>query len=96
MGIEWFRDLSIAILGFVASVVLVFMSVILYRLHRVAMSTMQSVETASQGLHDTVNLVQAVIEPLFPIVALIQGLRGGFKGFGRMFKKEYEGGKRDE
>jgi len=97
MGIEWFRDLSITILGLVASVVLVFMSVIMYRMYRNGIVDDAVDASGVAGVNDTVNMVQAVIEPLFPIMALIQGIRGGIKGFGKMFKKEFaDGGNRNE
>jgi hypothetical protein len=88
MGIEWFRDLSITILGLVASVVLVFLSVLLYRLQCVAKSTMLSVQAASAVTYDTVIQVQEGIKPLLSILALIQGISGGIKGISKLFKNE--------
>jgi len=87
LGIEWFRDLSITILGFVTTAVLIFTAVLVYRLYRKANSTLQLAKAASKITYDTVTLVQAGIKPLLPILALIQGIRGGFKGVGKIFKK---------
>ena len=88
MGIEWFRDLSITILGFVTSVVLIFMAIMVYRLYRQIKSTLQLVNAAAKTVRDTVTLVQEIIKPLLPILALIQGIRGGFEIISKMFKKE--------
>jgi len=40
VGIEWFRDLSIVILGFVTTAVLIFTAIVVYRLYRTIKSTM--------------------------------------------------------
>ena len=87
MGIEWFRDLSIAILGFVTTAVLIFTAVLVYRLYRTVKSTMLLVKAASKIAYDTVTLVQESIKPLLPILALIQGICGGFQGISKIFKK---------
>ena len=88
MGIEWFRDLSIAILGFVTTAVLIFAAVVVYRLYREAKSVLQLAKAASKIAYDTVTLVQEAVKPLLPILALIQGIRGGFEGISKIFKKE--------
>ena len=85
MGIEWFRDLSIAILGFVTTAVLIFVTVLIYSLYRKANSALQLAKTASKIAYETVTLVQQ--GPLVTILTLIQGIRGGFKGINKIFKK---------
>jgi len=72
MSIEWFRDLSIAILGFVTTAVLIFVTVLIYRLYRRTNSALLLVKAASKIAYDTVALVQEGIKPLLPILALIQ------------------------
>jgi hypothetical protein len=80
--------LSIAILGFVTTAVLIFTAILSYRLYRKAKSTLQLAKSASKIAYDTVSLVQGgIIKPLFPIFALIQGIRGGLKGISKIFKK---------
>jgi len=88
MSIEWFRDLSITILCFVTTAVLIFAAILVYRLYRTLMSIMLLVKAASKIAYDTVSLVQECIKPLLPILAVIQGIRGGFEGISKMFKKE--------
>jgi hypothetical protein len=97
MGIEWFRDLSITILGFVTTAVLIFGAILVYRLYRTLNSTLLLVKEASKMARDTTALLQESIKPLLPIVAVIQGIRGGFEVFRKMFKKESsEGGDSSE
>ncbi len=88
MGIEWFRDLSIAILGFVTTAVLIFTAILVYRLYRTIKSTLLLVKAASKIVYDTVTLVQEGIKPLLSILALIQGIRVGFKGISKNVQKE--------
>jgi len=88
MSIEWFRDLSITILFFVTTAVLIFAAILVYRLYRTLMSIMLLIKAASKIAYDTVSLVQECIKPLLPILAVIQGIRGGFEGISKMFKKE--------
>ena len=88
MGIEWFRDLSITILGFVTTAVLIFTAILVYRLYRTLTSTLLLIKAASKIALDTVTQVQEGIKLLLPIFALIKGIHGGFQGISKMFKKE--------
>jgi hypothetical protein len=88
MGIEWFRDLSITVFGFVASVVLIFGAILGYLLYSRIKSTLLSVNAAAKAVQDTVTVVQEIIKPLLPMLALIQGIRSGFEAILRIFKKE--------
>ena len=124
MGIEWFRDLSIIVMGFVTVVVLIFIAVLVYRLYRTLKSILSRVEATSKIAHDTVikiqeniemasnfahdtvatmqeniemaskfccdtvTTIQEAVQPLLPILGVIQGIRVGFEGLGNIFKKE--------
>ena len=94
MGIEWFRDLSIIILGITTSVVLVIITVLIYRLYRKADATLQMVKSTAKIAYDAVTFVQK--GPIPTILALIQGLRAGFEGIRDMFKKENNKGETNE
>jgi len=80
MGVEWTRDLSITILGFVASGVLIFAAVLAYRLYRETTSALSQLKAASKRACDTVSLIQELVKPLIPVVALVQGVREGLTG----------------
>jgi hypothetical protein len=86
MGIEWYRDLSITVLGFVTTGVLIFASVMFYQLRCEAKSALLSVKEASESVSDTVAMVQEGLRPLLPVLALIQGILGGVKNIGKIFK----------
>ena len=88
MDMAWFRDLSITILGFVATVALIFASILGYRLYRKAKSVLQLAESTMQSAEDIVTLVKEFIKPMLPVMALIQGICGGLGNIGNMFKKE--------
>ena len=97
MGIEWFRDLSITILCFVTTAMLIFASILGYRLYRKAKSALQLAESAAEKAYDTVTVVQEFIKPLLPIISLIQGICGGLGGISKIFNKgNNEGGNNDE
>ena len=97
MGIEWFRDLSITILGFVTTAVLIFASILGYRIYRKAKSALQLAESAAKKAYDTVTVVQEFIKPLLPIISLIQGICGGLGGISKIFNKgNNEGGNNNE
>ena len=95
MGIEWFRDLSITILGFVASGVLIFAAVLMYRLYRNVKSTLALVKATAKIIHDTASLIQGGLKPLLNIMALIQGLSGGLQGITKIFQKENNEGEKN-
>jgi hypothetical protein len=97
MGIEWFRDLSITILGFVMTGVLIFIALLVYRLYRTTKSTLLLIKATSKIAYDTVSLVQEGIRPLLSIITFIQGLRGGLQGISKIFQNENnQGGNRNE
>jgi methyl-accepting chemotaxis protein len=62
MDIVWFRDLSIAVLGLVTTVVLIFASIIIYRLYRKMTMTLSLVQILAKSVDDTVNTVEEVIK----------------------------------
>lgn len=88
MGIEWFRDLSITILGFVASAALIFIAILSYRLYRSLNSTILQFKAVGKIAYDTVALVQDSIKPTLSIMTMIQAVRAGFEVVSKMFKKE--------
>jgi hypothetical protein len=97
MDMEWFRDLSVTILCFVTTAVIIFASILGYRLYRKAKSALQLAESAAEKAYDTVTVVQEFIKPLLPIISLIQGICGGLGGISKIFNKgNNEGGNNDE
>jgi methyl-accepting chemotaxis protein len=62
MGIEWFRDLSITLMGFMATAVLIFGAVIIYRLYRAMAKTLSLVQTMVNSVNGTVKTVEETIK----------------------------------
>ena len=87
MGIEWFQDLSITILGFVTSGVLIFIAVLAYRMYCETRSAIRQVKAASIKTIDTNDQVQEVIKVVLPVLAMFQGMRRGFKIMGKVLTK---------
>ena len=85
---EWFRDLSIIILALVTTVVLIFTTILLYRLYRTLKTTLALIKEASQIAHDTVSMLQECIKPLLPVLMLIKGISGGFQSIFNLFTKQ--------
>jgi hypothetical protein len=97
MDMAWFRDLSITILCFVTTGVLILASILGYRLYRKAKSALQLAEAAAKKAYDSVTVVQEFIKPLIPIISLVQGICGGLGGISKIFSKgNNEGGNNDE
>jgi predicted PurR-regulated permease PerM len=105
MGIEWFRDLIICILGVVTIAVLILFAVLAYSIYRKsqyllatvdlicerANSILDTIESTSETLHGIVaNIKEAVVSPVAQIIAIIQGIRQGINLVSNLFKKEGE------
>ena len=88
MGIEWFRDLSITILGFVTTAVLIFTAILAYRLYRKAKAVLDLAKSAAKIARDTVSMIQESVKPMLPIMAIIQAVRSGFEFVRKMCNKE--------
>ena len=97
MDMAWFRDLSITILCFVTTVVIILIAILIFLLYRKAKSALRLAESAAKKAYDTVTIVQEFIKPLLPIISLIQGICGGLGGISKIFSKgNNEGGNNDE
>ncbi len=87
MGMEWFRDLAIVILGFGVTIVVIFIGILAFMLYLKlrpildsAKSTVKRVENISATLEEEVS------RPLAQLAAFVQGVRQAvslFSGFAR-------------
>ena len=92
MNIEWYRDLSITVFGFVASGVLIFLAVLLYLLYRRASHILDSVKAASSAIKTIISYISyEVIKPLF---RFMKGIREGISAFSQ-FSEKRKGGSND-
>lgn len=103
MGIEWFRDLVIIILGIIAIVVLILISVLSYLLYqksRTLMDAMHLVYQRANSILDTIestsvtmqgiasDIKEVMLNPVTQIIATIQGIRQGIGFVNKFIKKE--------
>ena len=87
MGMEWFRDLAIVILGFGVTIVVIFIGILAFMLYLKlrpildsAKSTVKRVENISATVEEEVS------RPLAQLAAFIQGVRQAasfFSGFAK-------------
>jgi hypothetical protein len=105
MGIEWFRDLFICILGAIAIVVLIFIAILAYSIYRNSQfligaiealcqradKVIDNLETTSETVRGiTTNIKQAMTDPLAQLIAIVQGIRQGINMVNKFFKKKGE------
>ena len=87
MGIEWFRDLAIAILGFGVTIVVISVGVLAFMLYRKLRPILDSVKSTAKRVENISTTVEEeVSRPLAQLAAFIQGVRqtvGLFSGFTR-------------
>ena len=67
------------------------MAIMLYSLYREAKSTLQLVKATAKTVQETVTMVREGIKPMLPIMAIVQGVRGGFEFIKKMFGMENNG-----
>jgi len=93
MGIEWFRDLAIAISGLVLIGVFIFIAVLAFLLYRRVSPILDSMKTVSRNVQGISSFVtDEVAKPLIQVVAFVQGIRQGINAIGKLFKKKEGGG----
>lgn len=87
MGMEWYRDLSITLMGFATTawllvlglantVILIIVTVLAFRLYKKAKLVLVRIEGTSNIGRNTILMGEGLIA----LVALIRGIRRGFKG----------------
>ncbi len=76
MDIEWFRDLSVTILGFAATLVFIISAIVLLRLYSTIQAVLKEMRMASMLAHDTAARVHEGMRPLFAVLEMVQDMRG--------------------
>ncbi len=76
MGIEWFRDLAIVILGLGVTIVAIFIGVMAFLLYRKLRPIMDSVRATTKTMENISTCVgEEVARPLGQVAAFVQGIR---------------------
>ena len=89
MDIAWFRDLVICIWGLIATLLLIFVAVIIFLLYTKVKTVLKSAQMTSATIHRISSTVEdEVVKPIAQVVSLIQGIRQGIDFITRFFKRD--------
>ena len=85
MGIDWFRDLAIVVLGFGMTIVAVFIGILALMLYLKLKPVLDSAKSTAKRVENiSTTIEEEVSRPLAQLAAFIQGVRqaaGLFSGF---------------
>jgi hypothetical protein len=91
MDLAAWRDLVIIIWGLIATIAVIFMSVIIYLFYRRTMSLLESADEVVGKVADIVDYAdKEVIRPVTQLGTMIQGIVQGISLFSNLFKKKEE------
>jgi len=87
VDIQWFRDLAICILGFGATLVIIFMGILAFLLYRRLKPILDSAKAAAKTVENISSCVEEeVARPLGQIAAFAQGIKQAVGLVGRFSK----------
>ena len=87
MDIQWFRDLAVCILGFGATLVIIFMGILAFLLYRRLKPILDSAKAAAKTVENISSCVEEeVARPLGQIAAFVQGIKQAVGLVGRFSK----------
>ncbi len=86
MELEWFRDLSITVFGFTATIIFIVIAILFFRLYRMARIALSELRQASVIAHDTAAAMQDGMQPVFDLLAAVRGIRDGLQRSRRTHK----------
>lgn len=98
MDLSWWRDLAIVVWACIATIAVVFISIIILLLYRKLVPLMESADAVIESADTVVNKVGAVVdytrdEVISPVVQLgsaVQGIAQGINLIVNLFKKKEE------
>ncbi len=91
MSIEWFRDLVICIFGLGATVVVLFLAVMVFLFYRRLRPVIDSVKATTKTVENLSSTVEVeVARPLAQVAAFVQGIRQAMSLVKQFTKKKGE------
>ena len=91
VDIEWWRDLSLCILGFGGTAVLLVMMVLAFKFYFHARPVLESMKKTARTVAKVSSAVESELAgPLAQIVGFVQGCRQAIGLFNRLFRREEE------
>ena len=91
MNIEWFRDLVVCIFGLGATVILIFLAVLVFMVYRRLGPALDSINKTTKVVETLSFCVEAeMARPLAQVVAFVQGIRQAVSLVSRFTKRKEE------
>lgn len=91
MDISWWRDMMIIIWGFITTIAVTFLCVIVYRFYRKTILILRSADSLVAKANEVVDYTEdKVLKPAMQFGEVVQGLAQGIGLFANMFKKKEE------
>jgi hypothetical protein len=92
VGIDWFRDLVICIGGVVFTVVIIFTTVLIYKLYLRIRAVLDNMKTTAASVERISGYMESEIaKPLVQMAAFIQGAYQGIESISKIFRKDRGG-----
>jgi hypothetical protein len=92
VGIEWFRDLAIVVLGFGATLVVISIGILAFMLYRKVKPILDSAKSTAKRVENISSTVEEeVSRPLAQLAAFVQGVRQVANLFSSLARRK-EGG----
>lgn len=89
MGIDWFRDLAIVVLGFGVTIVIIFIGIIALMMYRKLKPILDSAKSAAKRVENiSATVEEEVSRPLAQLAAFIQGVRQAVSLFSGFVKRK--------
>jgi hypothetical protein len=89
LGIEWFRDLVVCILGLGATVAIIFIAILALLFYRKVSPILDSAKKTVKTVEDLSSCVEEeVARPLAQVVAFVQGITQAVNVVGRFTRKK--------
>jgi hypothetical protein len=77
MDIEWFRDLSITVMGFAAAISAIIVTIVLLRLQRTTNGVLKELKAASMLARDTAEILHEGVQPVASISGFFRAMKQG-------------------
>jgi len=74
--IAWYRDLSIAVMGFAATIFFIVAGIVFIRMQRSTKEVLKELKVASILTRQTATIVHDGVKPISTMLAILQALRG--------------------
>ncbi len=89
MGVEWYRDLAIAIVAFTATAVFILIGVVLLLLYLKAAKVLELLTQAAADVGAITSIIREIVTPLCKVAGVINGIQKGIHSVLHFVKGEH-------